>query len=119
MDKATSKKYNYWQWRTLIALIVGYTFYYFLRKNFSAALPAMEASLGITKVQLGLFLSLNGIVYGVSRLINGLIADKHNKRLMMTLGLVLSAIINFAICFSLNSINLQVRTMIKGKEGKI
>ena len=85
MDKATSKKYNYWQWRTLIALIVGYTFYYFLRKNFSAALPAMEASLGITKVQLGLFLSLNGIVYGVSRLINGLIADKHNKRLMMTL----------------------------------
>ena len=100
MDKATSKKYNYWQWRTLIALIVGYTFYYFLRKNFSAALPAMEASLGITKVQLGLFLSLNGIVYGVSRLINGLIADKHNKRLMMTLGLVLSAIINFAICFS-------------------
>lgn len=100
MDKATAKKYNYWQWRTLIALIIGYTFYYFLRKNFSAALPAMEASLGITKVQLGLFLSLNGIVYGVSRLINGIIADKHNKRLMMTLGLVLSALINFAICFS-------------------
>ncbi len=100
MDAVTKKKYNYWQWRTLIALIVGYTFYYFLRKNFSAALPAMEASLGISKIQLGLFLSLNGIVYGVSRLINGMIADKHNKRLMMTLGLVLSAIINFAICFS-------------------
>ena len=100
MDKATQAKYNYWQWRTLIALIVGYTFYYFLRKNFSAAIPAMNETLGITKTQLGLFLSLNGIVYGLSRFINGILADRYNKRLMMTMGLVLSAIINFAICFS-------------------
>lgn len=100
MDAQTSKKYNYWQWRTLVALIIGYTFYYFLRKNFSAALPAMEATLGISKVKLGLFLTLNGVVYGFSRFVNGFIADRYDKRKMMTLGLVLSAIINFAICFS-------------------
>lgn len=100
MDAATNKRFKYWQWRTLIALIVGYTFYYFLRKNFSAAIPAMEETLGITKVQLGIFLSLNGIVYGLSRFINGLIADRCDKRVMMTLGLVLSCFINFAICFS-------------------
>ncbi len=100
MDAATKKKYNYWQWRTLIALIMGYMFYYFLRKNFSAAIPAMEETLGITKVQLGVFLSLNGIVYGLSRFVNGFIADRSNKRVMMSLGLVLSCIINFAICFS-------------------
>lgn len=100
MDQNIRKKYNYWQWRTLIALMVGYTFYYFLRKNFSAAIPAMEAELGISKVQLGIFLTLNGVVYGVSRLINGLLADRVNKRLMMTAGLVLSSIISFLICFS-------------------
>ena len=100
MDKVTLKKYNYWQWRTLVALILGYVFYYFLRKNFSAAIPAMEATLGITKVQLGIFLSLNGVIYGVSRFINGFLADRYNKRLMMSMGLVLSSIINFAICFS-------------------
>ncbi len=100
MDTATKKKYNYWQWRTLVALIIGYIFYYFLRKNFSAAIPAMEETLGITKVQLGIFLSLNGIVYGISRFVNGFIADRYNRRVLMTLGLVLSCIINFAICFS-------------------
>ena len=81
-------------------LIVGYTCYYFLRKNFSAAIPAMEAALGLSKVQLGTFLTLNGIVYGVSRMVNGLLADRYSKRLLMTLGLVLSCVINLAICFS-------------------
>ena len=99
MDK-TLKKYNYWQWRTLIALMVGYVFYYFLRKNFSAAIPAMEASLGLSKVQLGTFLTLNGIVYGLSRMVNGVLADRYSKRKLMTLGLLLSCVINLAICFS-------------------
>lgn len=100
MDKAVRSKYVRWQWRTLIALMLGYICYYFLRKNFSAAIPAMEAELGLSKVQLGIFLTLNGIVYGVSRVINGLLADRYSKRLLMSLGLVLSCVINLAICFS-------------------
>ena len=72
MDNAVRTKYVRWQWRTLIALMLGYICYYFLRKNFSAAIPAMKAELGLSKVQLGIFLTLNGIVYGVSRMINGL-----------------------------------------------
>ncbi|MBR0175478.1 MAG: MFS transporter [Bacteroidales bacterium] len=100
MDKAVRTKYVRWQWRTLIALMLGYICYYFLRKNFSAAIPAMEAELGLSKVQLGIFLTLNGIVYGVSRMINGLLADRYSKRLLMSLGLALSCIINLAICFS-------------------
>ena len=42
MDQQITKKYNYWQWRTLIVLMIAYILYYFLRKNFSAALPAMQ-----------------------------------------------------------------------------
>ena len=30
MDKQTEKKYNYWQWRTLITLMIGYALYYFV-----------------------------------------------------------------------------------------
>lgn len=100
MNTETSKQYSRWQWRTLIVLMLGYVCYYFLRKNFSAAIPAMEESLGLSKVQLGTFLSLNGIVYGVSRLVNGLIADRANKRKMMASGLALSVVINLLICFS-------------------
>lgn len=99
MDNISSR-YKYWQWRTLIALMIGYICYYFLRKNFSAAIPAMEAQLGLSKIQLGAFLTLNGIVYGLSRMVNGIIADRYSKRKLMTLGLLLSCVINLCICFS-------------------
>ena len=100
MNAELTKKYKYWQWRTLIVLMVAYILYYFLRKNFSAALPAMEAELGITKLQLGIFLTLNGIIYGFSRFINGFIADRCSRRLLLAGGLVLSSVINFTIAFS-------------------
>ena len=95
-----TKRFAREQWKTLIVLMVGYICYYFLRKNFSAAIPAMEAQLGLSKVQLGIFLTLNGIVYGVSRMVNGILADRYSKKLLMSLGLVLSCVINLAICFS-------------------
>ena len=100
MNAEIAKKYKYWQWRTLIILMIAYILYYFLRKNFSVALPAMEAELGITKLQLGIFLTLNGIIYGLSRFINGFIADRCSRRLLLAGGLVLSSVINFAIAFS-------------------
>lgn len=100
MDSKTLKLYKGLQWRTLIILMVGYICYYFLRKNFSAAIPAMEASLGLSKVQLGTFLTLNGIVYGLSRMVNGVLADRYSKKLIMSLGLLLSCVINLVICFS-------------------
>lgn len=100
MDTQTQKRFVREQWKTLVILMVGYICYYFLRKNFSAAIPAMEASLGLSKVQLGIFLTLNGIVYGVSRMINGMLADRYSKRLLMSLGLALSCFISLAICFS-------------------
>ncbi|MFA6593417.1 MAG: MFS transporter [Bacteroidales bacterium] len=100
MDQATKKKYVYWEWRTIIVLMIGYAFYYFVRKNFSIAMPAMEETLGISKTQLGIFLTLNGIIYGISRFVNGILADRFSRKKLMTAGLVLSALVNFAICFS-------------------
>ena len=100
MDARVKSKYVRLQWKTLIILMVGYICYYFLRKNFSAAIPAMEATLGLSKVQLGTFLTLNGIVYGLSRMVNGILADRYSKRILMSAGLALSCVISLLICFS-------------------
>ena len=100
MTLEQKKKYKYWEWRTLISLMLGYAFYYFVRKHFSVVMPAMEAELGLTKVQLGLFLTMNGIVYGFSRFANGILADRFSRRKLMTAGLILSSVVNFVICFS-------------------
>ena len=100
MDQATQKKYNYWQWRTLILLMIGYMLFYFVRKNFSITMPALESELGISKTKLGLFLTLNGIIYGLSRFINGFLADRVSRKKMMALGLLLSAVVNILIGLS-------------------
>ena len=100
MNTEIQKKYRKWEWRTILILMVGYALYYFVRKNFSIAIPALEQELGITKAQLGVFLTLNGIIYGFSRFVNGLLVDRFSKKNIMSLGLVLSAVVNLAICFS-------------------
>lgn len=87
-----------WRWRVLISSMVGYALFYFVRKNLSVAMPVMEKELGIGKVQLGLFLTLHGVLYGVSRFANGFLADRANARTLMSFGLLLSAVMNF--CFA-------------------
>jgi OPA family glycerol-3-phosphate transporter-like MFS transporter/OPA family sugar phosphate sensor protein UhpC-like MFS transporter len=81
--------------------MLGYALFYFVRKNLSVAMPEMEKSLKIGKEQLGGFLTLHGLLYGVSKFINGMFGDQANPRYFMALGLVCSAAMS--ICFGLSS----------------
>jgi OPA family glycerol-3-phosphate transporter-like MFS transporter/OPA family sugar phosphate sensor protein UhpC-like MFS transporter len=96
-----SGRFRYWQWRTIIATMVGYSLFYFIRKNLSVAMPGMQADLGISKTELGLFLTLHGVVYGVSKFLNGIVGDRVNSRAFLVTGLLLAALCN--ICFGLAS----------------
>lgn len=96
----TIKKYRYWEWRTIIVLFIGYALFYFVRKNLGIAIPAMEAELGISKTQLGIFLTLHSIIYGFSRFVNGMLVDRFSKRKIMSLGLLLTCAVNLFICVS-------------------
>ena len=99
-EPAVARKFRYWQTRTLIASMVGYAAFYFVRKNLSVAMPAMQHDLGITKSELGLFLTLHGLLYGVSKFANGFWGDRTNARVFMVAGLVLSAGANIVFGFS-------------------
>lgn len=99
MSKKT-RSFGSWQWQVIIISMLGYAMYYFVRKNFSTAMPSLEAVFGITKTQLGLFLTINGIIYGVSRFINGFIADRCSHRKFMAIGLAISGLLNFGYAFS-------------------
>lgn len=41
------------QTRTIVATRIGYALFYFVRKNFSLAMPGLEADLGISKTSHG------------------------------------------------------------------
>ena len=91
-DQAAATRY--WQKRILISTILGYALYYFVRKNLSYAMPVMETELGIGKPQLGGYLTAHGLIYGASRFVNGVWADRANARWVMPAGLAICAGLN-------------------------
>jgi phosphoglycerate transporter family protein len=114
MDAPAKKKFKYWQLRTIIGTMMGYAMYYFVRKNLSIAMPAMEAELGIGKTQLGIFLTLHGLMYGVSKFANGFIGDRVNARYFMVIGLVLCAICNIIFGFGTTVIVFGIMWVLNG-----
>ncbi|HEV7473936.1 MAG TPA: MFS transporter [Pyrinomonadaceae bacterium] len=94
--------------------IVGYATFYFVRKNLSIAMPAMESGLGIQKTQLGLFLTMHGLLYGVSKFANGFLGDRANARVLMVSGLAISAILNVLFGFSSTVIALGLIWTLNG-----
>lgn len=110
----TAASYRYWQRRILISSIVGYALFYFVRKNLSLAMPGMAADLGITKTDLGLFLTLHGVLYGVSKFVNGFVGDRVNARYFMSLGLLLSALANLAFGFGTTALVLGTLWVVNG-----
>ena len=109
-----ARQHRSWQRRIMFATIVGYATFYFVRKNLSIAMPVMEKSLGISKAELGLFLTLHGVLYGVSKFVNGFFGDRCHVRSFMVTGLVLSAGVNVLFGMSSAVVALGIFWMING-----
>jgi phosphoglycerate transporter family protein len=114
LERADGRSFRYWQWRILLSAMVGYALFYFVRKNISVAAPAMYGELGITKSQFGLFLTLHGLLYGVSKLANGVLGDRLNARWFMPLGLALCAVVNILFGLSTSLVVLGVLWTLNG-----
>ena len=99
-DAETDRKFGRMQWRMLFATMIGYTLFYFMRKNFSFAMPGLQQDCGISKSMLGNFLFWGGIVYGVSKFVNGIVGDKCNPKRMLCFGLLACTLVNVAFGFA-------------------
>lgn len=98
----TVKQFKQWQMRTIIVSMIGYAIYYFVRKNFSVAMPGLTAQYGITNASFGWIIGIGSLVYGFSRFINGFVVDKASSRAVMAIGLLLCAASNFCFGFGVN-----------------
>lgn len=93
-SKLIQKNYKYWRLRTFYAMYVGYAFYYFTRKSFTFAIPAMQVELGLSKFELGLLGSILSLTYGASKFLSGILGDKSNPRYFMSIGLMMTGVCN-------------------------
>jgi len=99
-DEAVNRRFHRGQWRMIGLTIVGYTLFYCLRKNFSFAMPGLEQDLGVSKAMLGNCLMAGGLVYGVSKFVNGFIGDRVKARHLFCTGLAVCALVNVAFGFA-------------------
>ena len=113
-EEETKSKFLMWRLRVVFACIVGYALFYFVRKNLSVAMPMMGKDLHITKSDLGLFLTLHGVIYGVARFANGFLADRSNARRFMIVGLVASALLNVGFGASSTVMTLGMFWLVNG-----
>ena len=102
MTAEAEKDFQRAQRRFLLCSIVAYSFFYVTRKNLSMAQPGMLEEGVISTYALGAIMTVHGILYGLSRFVNGFWADRLNGRVFMAVGLALSAVMNFLFgCSSL------------------
>lgn len=92
-------KFKRMQVRMLIMTMIGYSLFYFLRKNFSFAMTGLAQDYGITKTSLGLFLTLHGVVYGLAKFANGWFSDRSRPRVFLMTGLLVCLAVNVAFGF--------------------
>lgn len=107
------KEYKYWRIRLMYSMLIGYAFYYFTRKSFTIAMPALIAELGFEKTQMGILGTVFAVTYGLSKFTSGILSDRSNPRYFMACGLILTGVCNilfgfassvfvFAICWGFN-----------------
>jgi len=96
-------------------IIIGflYSFFYMSRYNFSALAPTLQAFFGWTKGDLGVFETLLPLVYGLSVVLNGPIADKIGGRKAFLIGALGVVVMNSL--FGLMHILVQTPAICEGK----
>jgi OPA family sugar phosphate sensor protein UhpC-like MFS transporter len=99
--KVVKRKFNYWRIRTFYSMYIGYAMFYFSRKSFVFAMPALINDLGFDKAQLGLLGSILSLSYGASKFFSGILSDRSNPRYFMGIGLILTGLFN--LFFGLSS----------------
>lgn len=75
-------------WLYLGMLIAGYIGVYLCRKNFSVAIPLLQADLGVTKAQVGMVASISTFAYAAGKFLFGPLIDRFGGRICFLLSLL-------------------------------
>ena len=103
----TSAQIKSWQKKMFWMMWITYASFYLLRVNISIAMPEIMSEFGLTKTNMGVVLSCLFFAYAIGQFINGQLGDKLNSRRIITIGLVVSAILNIIFGFSAGALILM------------
>lgn len=113
-DDQVDKVYRAKRLQVFYSVYIGYAAFYVVRKNISAALPALMRQLNTNKSEMGLILSLFNAMYAVAKLVNGPWCDRSNPRTFMAVGLLGAAVMNLFFGFSSSFLFFAVFWLLNG-----
>jgi len=96
----TKKGFKYWRKRILFTTWLTYALFYFGRVNMSIAIPGMIEEFNISKTVIGSILTALFTMYAIGQFVNGQIGDKFGAKKIVSLGIIVSAIINIIFGFT-------------------
>ena len=85
------------QKRVLLLSWISYAIFYFLRVNFSIAIPGIIEEYGLTKAMLGGALSAFFTMYAVGQFVSGQLADNLGPKKLLAIGLGASILISLFV----------------------
>ena len=92
--------YRYWRLRVMYSMMTGYALFYFLRNNLPMAAKSITDEYHFSNTQWGIaMVSAPTIVYAFSKFFSGIIGDRANPRILLSFGLLVSALVNVAFGF--------------------
>lgn len=99
-EAEVKRVYPWLRWQMLEATFFGYATYYLVRNNFSPVQKELQEALHYDKTMLGNILAATALSYGAGKFLMGALSDRSNARVFMALGLLLTALCNFAFGMS-------------------
>lgn len=99
-NNETKREYNWRRWSVFLSITFGYGFYYICRLTISVVKqPLIDAGI-MSAAELGKIGSVMLFSYAIGKFLNGLLADHCNIRRFMSMGLLISALLNIALGFT-------------------
>ena len=95
-EAEVKREYPRYRRQILEATFIGYGLFYLVRNNLAVVAKDLDNALGYTHSQIGMITALTAIAYGMGKFLLGSVSDRSNVRRFMALGLLLTAICNFA-----------------------
>ena len=97
-----ARLYPGYRLRVLEATFLGYAMFYLVRNPVSPVMKDMQAALQYDDLMVGNIMAATSIAYGIGKFFMGSLSDRCNPRAFMAVGLLLTAVCNFAFGASRN-----------------
>ena len=90
----------YYQWATFLSATLGYGLYYVCRLSLNVVKKPIVDDGILSETQLGIIGSVLFVTYAVGKFANGFMADRSNVKRFVSLGLMVTSIVNLILGFT-------------------